>query len=291
MDLGLDGKVALVTGGIERHRSRDRAEARRRGLQHRHLRPRPRQARQRRGIAQIRPKAFAADLCAPQEVAALVDNVVKAFGGIDIVVSNAGTHLPGRLEEIDGDAMLEHFKTKVLGAWELARSRRAADAQASGGGRFIVIIGQAGKVPQANVIASTVINAAQHAFVKSLSDDLAPDGILVNAVCPSRIKKPAHRSPDALQRGLLRPQPGAAGSKWGAEVPLGHWGTPDDIANAVAFLASERAGFICRRQYRRRRWPPADRSSSGACHDRACVTSRRPSTSATKPSMRCATST
>ena len=52
----------------------------------------------------------------------MVDNVVKAFGGIDIVVSNAGTHLPGRLEDIDGDAMLEHFKTKVLGAWQLARS-------------------------------------------------------------------------------------------------------------------------------------------------------------------------
>ena len=122
------------------------------------------------------------------------------------------------------DAMLEHFKTKVLGPWELAR-RVAPHMRKQGGGRFIVIIGQTGKVPQANAIASTIINAAQHAFVKSLSDDLAPDNILVNAVCPSRIKSPLTDAPDALQRGLSRPQPRAAGSalgRRGAARPLGH---------------------------------------------------------------------
>jgi 3-oxoacyl-[acyl-carrier protein] reductase len=113
------------------------------------------------------------------------------------------------------------------------------------GGRFIVIVGQTGKVPQANAIASTVVNAAQHAFVKSLSDELAPHGILVNAVCPSRIRSPLTdtlklHNEVHLGRSLEQQE-----SRWGAEVPLGRWGTPDDIANAVAFLASERAGFIC----------------------------------------------
>jgi 3-oxoacyl-[acyl-carrier protein] reductase len=189
-------------------------------------------------------KGFVADLCEPRDVAALVDNVVKAFGGIDIVVSNAGTHLPGRLEEIDSAKLLDHFKAKVLGAWELARCV-TPQMRRRGGGRFIVIIGQAGKVPQANAIASAVVNAAQHAFVKSLSDDLAPSGILVNAVCPSRIRTPLTDHLTLYNeinygRSLEQQE-----SKWGAEVPLGHWGTPDDIANAVAFLASERAGFIC----------------------------------------------
>jgi 3-oxoacyl-[acyl-carrier protein] reductase len=113
------------------------------------------------------------------------------------------------------------------------------------GGRFIVIVGQTGKMPQANAIASTVVNAAQHAFVKSLSDELAPHGILVNAVCPSRIRSPLTdtlklHNEVHLGRSLEQQE-----SRWGAEVPLGRWGTPDDIANAVAFLASERAGFIC----------------------------------------------
>jgi len=189
-------------------------------------------------------KGFAADLREPEDVAALVDGVAKIFGGIDIVVSNAGTHLAGRLAEIDSDKLLSHFKTKVLGAWELAR-RVTPIMQKRGGGRFILIIGQAGKVPQANAIASTVVNAAQHAFVKSLSDDLAPHGILVNAVCPSRIKSPLTHALGGLHNELnygrsLEQQE----SKWGAEVPLGHWGTPEDVANAVAFLASARAGYI-----------------------------------------------
>jgi 3-oxoacyl-[acyl-carrier protein] reductase len=188
-------------------------------------------------------RGFVADLREAEDVAGLVRSVAQVFGGVDIVVSNAGTHLPGRIDQVSGRDLLRHFQTKVLGVWELAR-QVVPLMKTRGGGRFIVIIGQAGKVPQANAIASTVINAAQHAFVKSLSDDLAPQGILVNAVCPSRIKSPLT---DALSlhneiyygRSLEQQE-----SKWGSEVPLGHWGTPEDIANAVAFLASQRAGFI-----------------------------------------------
>src|SRR5581483_810353 len=111
------------------------------------------------------------------------------------------------------------------GPWELARAA-APHMKKQGGGRFIVIIGQTGKVPQANAIASTVTNAAQHAFVKSLSDELAPHKILVNAVCPSRIRS-------ALTHGLTLHNEIHLGrsleqqeSKWGAEVPLGRWGEP-----------------------------------------------------------------
>ena len=113
-----------------------------------------------------------------------------------------------------------------------------------GGGRFI-IIGQTGKVPQANAIASTIVNAAQHAFVKSLSDELAPSNILVNAVCPSRIKSPLTDALTLYNEVYLGRSLEQQETRWGAEVPLGRWGTPDDIANAVAFLASRRAEFIC----------------------------------------------
>ena len=99
--------------------------------------------------------------------------------------------------------------------------------------------------PQANVIASNVVNAAQYAFVKLLSDELGRDGVLVNAVCPSRIASPLADTLELyaevhLGLGLEQQESG-----WGGEVPLGRWGDPDDIADAVAFLASERAGFIC----------------------------------------------
>ncbi|HEX5213024.1 MAG TPA: SDR family oxidoreductase [Pseudolabrys sp.] len=243
MDLGLKGKVALVTGGSSGIGLAIASKLAAEGCKIA-ICGRDRGKLDSAAAALKTAKAFAADLCVPEDVTALVDSVLAAFGGIDIVVSNAGTHLPGRLDEVDGDTMLEHFKTKVLGAWQLVRSV-TPHMRKKGAGRFIVIIGQAGKVPQGNVIASATINAAQHAFVKSLSDDLAPSGILVNAVCPSRIKTPLTDHLTLYNEVYYGRSLEQQEAKWGAEVPLGHWGTADDIANAVAFLASARAGFIC----------------------------------------------
>jgi 3-oxoacyl-[acyl-carrier protein] reductase len=183
------------------------------------------------------------DVGQPGEVALFVERTLARYGTIDTVVSNAGTHLAGGLENVVLEKLEEHVRTKIFGPWELARCV-APPMRASGGGSFIVIIGQAGKVPGRNIIASAVTNAAQHAFVKSLSDDLGRDNILVNAVCPSRIASPLTegRNLDGelyLGRSLAQQE-----SEWGRDVPLGHWGEPDDIADSVLFLASERARFI-----------------------------------------------
>jgi NAD(P)-dependent dehydrogenase (short-subunit alcohol dehydrogenase family) len=243
MDLGLKDKVALVTGGssgiglaIAEKLAAEGCQVAIAGRDEAKLDAAA------GGIPGVR--GFAGDVREPVQVANLVDAVIAAFGRIDIVVSNAGTHLPGRMEDVETSALLRHLETKVIGAWELAKCV-TPHMREQGGGRFIVIIGQAGKVPQANGIASTISNAAQHAFVKSLSDDLARDNILVNAVCPSRIKSPltealGHLYNEVYYGRSLEQQE----SEWGAEVPLGRWGTPEDIANAVAFLASARAGFI-----------------------------------------------
>ena len=222
MELGLAGKTALITGGTS---GIGLAVARRLGEEGCNIAIcGRRQGKLDAALAELnfgKAKGLVADICKPDDVATLVGNVIAAFGRIDIVVNKAAYSL------------------------RVPFSHVAPHMRRQGGGRFIVIIGQTGKVPQANAIASTITNAAQHAFVKSLSDELAPSNILVNAVCPSRIKSPLTDGLTLYNEVYLGRNLEQQETRWGAEVPLGRWGTAQDIANAVAFLASERAAFIC----------------------------------------------
>lgn len=245
MDLELTGKVAIVTGGssgiglaIARRLLAEgarvficgrRAEALEAALE---------------ALAPLGAVAgIAADLDEPDDSARLVGAAVGRFGQLDIVVSNAGTHLRGRLEELPPERVAAHFRTKLLGPWALARAA-VPHLRRRGGGRFIMIVGQAGKVPGSQVLGSVVVNAAQHAFVRSLADDLGRDGILVNAVCPSRIESPLTQDLVIDEEQYLGRSLEQQLSGWGATVPLGRWGKPEDIADAVAFVASARASFM-----------------------------------------------
>ena len=248
MNLGLAEKVALITGGssgIGRAvAAAFLAEGARVAICGRDARRLGAAADELRAASPDGVLEVAADVGRPADVARLVDATVERFGRLDVVVSNAGTHLRGTLEEVGVEQVERHLRTKVLGPWELAR-RAAPHLRRGGAGRFILIVGQAGKVPGADVIASALTNAAQHAFAKSLADHLGRDGILVNAVCPSRIATPLTDTLALVGEPFLGRSLEQQESGWGRDVPLGRWGTPEDIASAVVFLASERASFLC----------------------------------------------
>lgn len=178
------------------------------------------------------------------DIARLIHRVVAEFGRLDVVVSNAGTHLSGTIEDVTVERLEQHLRTKVFALWELAR-QAIPHMRRQGGGRLIAIVGQASKVPGENVIASSVVNLAQHAIVKSLADYAGKDNILVNAVGPSRIASPLTENLALVGEPFLGRSFDQQQSAWGRQVPLGRRGVEDDIANAVVFVASERASFMC----------------------------------------------
>jgi 3-oxoacyl-[acyl-carrier protein] reductase len=246
MDLGLKGKSALITGGTS---GIGLSIARRLGQEGCTVTVCGRdEARLAEAVEELRAgeipcHGFTADMTAPSQIKSLVQATIEAAGKIDIVVSNAGTHLQGPIDNVTSDQLETHLRTKFIGPWELAR-QVAPHMRARGSGRFIMIIGQAGKVPGASVIASAISNAAQHAFVKSLSDDLGRSNVLVNAVCPSRIASPLTDKLTLFNEHHLGRSLEQQESQWGAEVPLGRCGVPEHNANVVAYIATNRAGYI-----------------------------------------------
>jgi 3-oxoacyl-[acyl-carrier protein] reductase len=114
-------------------------------------------------------------------------------------------------------------------------------------GRIINISSIFGKQP-GGLVDYDAIKAAVIMFTKDLSNYTAKDNILVNAVCPGPIRTSLWEGPGQLgdQLGQMLDMSGPEAIKWFAEqnIPLGHHGDPEDIANLVAFLASDRAKFI-----------------------------------------------
>jgi NAD(P)-dependent dehydrogenase (short-subunit alcohol dehydrogenase family) len=251
LDLGLKGKVAIVTGGssgiglaVAQRLLAEGAKVAIMGRDARKLDKAVQTLRKGEGVAVADVTSHAGDVAVAADVSAMVAAAVKALGRLDIVVSNAGARLPGNFDTLDIASVETQLRTKVIGAWELAR-QAVPHLRKQTSGRFIVVVGQAGKVPAANTIGACVTNAAQHAFVKALSDHLAKDSILVTAVCPSHIRTPMTEGLKLEGERYLGQSLEHQESGWGLQVPLGRMGAPEDVANAVAFLASERAAFLC----------------------------------------------
>lgn len=177
--------------------------------------------------------ALAADVAAPGEAAKLVADTVAHFGRLDILVNNAGItrdNLAMRMSEEDWDAVLT---TNLKGAFLCAKAALRPLLKARASGRIISIssiVGINGNAGQANYAAA---KAGLIGLTKSLAKEVASRGITVNAVAPGFIttEMTAALGPE-IQELVLK------------AIPLGQFGAPEDIAEAVAFLASPAARYI-----------------------------------------------
>jgi len=184
-----------------------------------------------------------ANLASTKEVQDAVDAIAHQLGGIDIVVNVAGGSKRGFLEEVPEEEWYSCFHVKPFGMISVCRATLPY-LEKSSAGRIINIGGIHGREPKPWSVMGSTINAGVLGFSKALSLGLAPKGITVNVVNPGFT---ATRRWTALIERTSKEQKidiNEAERRLEAQVPLGRVAQPEEIADAVLFLASERAEMI-----------------------------------------------
>jgi 3-oxoacyl-[acyl-carrier protein] reductase len=245
LDLGLKGKVALVTASS---RGLGRAIAHRLAGEGAKVavcsRDQARVEQTAQTIAeQTGAEAFpvVADVSRAESVNKLIDEVVGRWGRIDVLVCNAGGPPSGTFEMFDDEVWQRAFETNLL---SVVRLVRAALPHMSKGGKIITIASTSVKQPIPGLILSNTMRAGVAGLMKSLAEELAPRGILVNTVCPGRIATDRVQELDesfAAKKGVSVEEVRRAVS---AQIPLGRYGEPDEFARVVAFLASDANTYV-----------------------------------------------
>ena len=172
------------------------------------------------------------DVTNPEAAPALVAQALETFGRVDILVNNAGVTRDDLIMRMSLDEWRTVLEVNLFGAFYATKAvlRPMLKARAGRIVNISSVSGQAGQAGQANYSSS---KAGLIGLTKATAREVASRGITVNAIAPGFVTTDLTRDlPESLQSQLL------------AQTPLGRFGTPDEIANAVAFLCSDEAAFI-----------------------------------------------
>jgi NAD(P)-dependent dehydrogenase (short-subunit alcohol dehydrogenase family) len=186
--------------------------------------------------------AVPADMSKKEDIERTVAATRAALGPIDILVNNAGSSPAGRIHELSDETWQKSFDLKLMGA---VRSTRAVlpEMRQRRWGRIINIAGKGGEIYTPNYLLGA-FNAAVMHFSRALAPDAARDNILVNCINPGATNTPRwHEIIVAKAKATGRSEQEVE-AEWSATVPLGRVCEPDDVADLVTFLCSERARQI-----------------------------------------------
>lgn len=193
----------------------------------------------------VRASAHEVDLSNPSAATELIERVVEAHGGLDVVVSTAGFLRPASLLDLTLDDWDRTHAVNVRGNVLLAQAAARTFIERGTRGRIIVYASIVSRMARLNNVAYASSKAALVQAVRCMALELAPSGITVNAISPGSTATPMlletqmRGSPEALQQAIE----GDLGT-WRLGVPLGHLAEPADQAAAAVFLASDAARHI-----------------------------------------------
>jgi 3-oxoacyl-[acyl-carrier protein] reductase len=242
MDLGLLGKVAIVTGGGT---GIGRATAIRLTQEGAAVavcgrRPAPLEEVVRQITASGgRALAVTADVADVAGLERIVHATVEEFGGIDVLVNNAGTSMARRFGQLDLSSWRADLDVKLFAQVALTRLVHP-HMLARGGGAIVNITIPAARAPSAASMPSSVSRAAAFAFSKALAHDLGADRIRVNTVAVGAVRADQHAHLAQRNGHTIEEHYAQLADR----VPLCRIGEPMEVANVVAFLASDAASFV-----------------------------------------------
>jgi 3-oxoacyl-[acyl-carrier protein] reductase len=247
VDLGLKGKVAIVTGGSEgigrataHSLGREGVSvvicARRVDVLHKAAND----IAEATG-AEILP--VQADMRNAEDVDRLVQSAVGRFGRLDILVNNAGVSATGEFELLSDDAWQSDLDLKLYGA---IRASRAAvpHLKQAGGGSIVNLLNLAAKQPGPRSMPTSVSRAAGMALMKALSKELAPHNIRVNGINIGLIKSGQHERTWRKQGSQGSLEDFYVQYARRAAIPLGRIGEAEEVGDLIAFLCSARGAYI-----------------------------------------------
>ena len=182
-------------------------------------------------LAGGRAVASAGDISSSEDAERLINSAVECFGGVDVLVNNAGVASAGAVTEVDEQEWDRVMSVNIKGVYLCSRAA-VGHMERGGGGSIVCISSASGVIGQTGQVAYNVSKHGVIGLVRCMALDHAAAGIRVNAVCPGVMNTPMLDALSPEQLDWLR-----------AVHPLGRLAEPSEVANLVLHLASEESSF------------------------------------------------